>query len=132
MKKNDTKSKLKFSVLVAEDDQFYVDLFQTKLKEAGIDVAVAKDGKETMKTLHTKKPDLLILDILMPVMDGYEVLEAMKKNEKLKDVKIVVLTNLGANGETAKKVKKLGADEYIIKANISIEEMVNRVKAYLK
>lgn len=127
---NPTKS-TKAYILVAEDDKFYANVFKTKLSKEGFEVVVARDGEQTLKAARAKKPDLILLDLIMPIKDGFEALKELKADEKLEGIKVVVLTNLGQN-EDIKKAKDLGADDYFVKTNISIQEMVDKVKQYLE
>lgn len=123
-------SKLKKFVLVAEDDKFYSDVFKTKLGKEDFDVVVAADGSEALKLARERKPDLMLLDLIMPVKDGFETLKELRADQELKDIKVVVLSNLGQDADV-KKAKDLGADDYLVKTNISISEMVAKVKSYL-
>lgn len=118
-------------VLVAEDDQFYSHIYQVKLGKEGYEVRVAEDGVQTLKAAREKKPDLIILDLVMPVKDGFETLKEIRADSQLKDVKVLVLTNLGQE-EDIRRAKNLGADDYLVKTNMSIHEMMEKVKEYLK
>lgn len=125
-----TDQKLKKFVLVAEDDKFYSDVFKTKLGKEDFDVVVAADGAEALKLARERKPDLMLLDLIMPVKDGFETLKELRADQELKDVKVVVLSNLGQDADV-KKAKDLGANDYLVKTNISISEMIAKVKSYL-
>lgn len=117
-------------ILVAEDDKFYANIYQVKLAKEGYEVRVAEDGEQTLSEMKKRKPDLLLLDLIMPVKDGFEVLREMKADSILKDIKVLVLSNLGQE-EDIKKAKDLGADDYLVKTNMSIQEMMEKVKSYL-
>lgn len=127
-----SKDKKRPTILIAEDDRVYLELFQTKLKKSGYNVLVSKDGKEALRVLRSKKIDLFVLDILMPVMDGYDVLKIMQKDKKLSKIRVLVLTNLGTNGEVAKKVKKMGAIACYRKTDLTIDEMAEKINICLK
>lgn len=117
-------------VLVAEDDRFYANIYKTKLSKEGFEVAVAGDGAEALKLARQKKPSLILLDLVMPVKDGFETLKELKADASLKSIKVIVLSNLGQE-EDIKKAKDLGAHDYVVKANVSIQEMMSKVKGYL-
>ena len=123
------------SILLVEDDPFLIDIYTTKLKEAGFSVEVATDGEGGLRLITEKKFDLLILDIVLPQIDGWEILRKIK-NEKLKtknfrDLKIVVLSNLGQKDEVEKGIK-LGATKYLIKAHYTPSEVIEEIKEVLK
>lgn len=117
-------------ILVAEDDKFYGNIYKTKLTKEGFDVHVAMNGEEAMKSLHERRPDILILDLIMPIKDGFEVLKEIRSDTKLKDLKVLALSNLGQE-EDKKRVTELGVLEYLIKTNLSIQEVTAKIKKYL-
>lgn len=119
------------NILLIEDDPFLIDIYITKLKEAGFGVEVAKDGQTALKLLKRKKYDLLILDIVLPHIDGWEILERIKKQKELKDLLIVILSNLGQKQEV-KKGLDLGATKYLIKAHYKPSEIIEEIKEILK
>lgn len=114
-------------VLIVEDEQSLRDALQIKLKEEGYDVATAGDGKQAMDLLKKQKFDLMLLDILMPVMDGFSTLEAMKA-EGIK-VTTAVLSNI-SEGEEKHRAKELGAADYIIKSTETLADLVEYVKKH--
>ncbi len=115
-------------ILLVEDDPFLIDIYTTKFKEAGFSVEVASDGEEGLRKLNEEKFDLLVLDIVLPQIDGWEILRKIKN---LKDLKIVVLSNLGQKGEVEKGLK-LGATKYLIKAHYTPSQVVDEIKEVLK
>lgn len=115
-------------VLVAEDDKFYANVYKRKLEIEGYEVVIAKNGQEALDIIKTKTPDLILLDLIMPVIDGFGVLKEVKNDIKTKNIKVIVLSNLGQD-EDMEKAKKLGADEYIVKSNLTIDELMDRIKA---
>lgn len=119
------------SILLIEDDSFMIDIYTTKLKKAGFSVEVATEGEEGLKKMREKKPDLLLLDIVLPHIDGWEVLREIKADPKLKGLKVVVLSNLGQKGEVEKGLE-LGATKYLIKAHYTPTEVVEEIKKILK
>ena len=118
-------------ILLVEDDPFLIDIYTTKLKKEKFSVEVAVDGEECLSKLKETMPDLLILDIVLPNVDGWEVLRKIKANPKLKTIPVVVLSNLGQK-EEVEKGKKLGAAKYLIKAYYKPSEVIAEVKKILK
>lgn len=126
MPKND-----KVKILIIEDDPFLSEMYLTKLVQSGFDVDVASDGKTGLDKVKTLMPTLVLLDIVLPSMDGFEVLDGIKKNPKLKDTLIVLLTNLGQREDIEKGIA-LGANDYIIKAHYTPTAVVVKIKEILK
>ena len=118
-------------ILVAEDDRFYANIYRTKLAKENYEVAVVGNGAMALALAQRKKPDLILLDLIMPVKDGFETLKELKADPKLADVKVVVLTNL-EQADDIKRAKDLGAVDYIVKSNVSIHEVVEKVKELIK
>ncbi len=117
-------------LLVAEDDQFYANLYRTKLEKEGFGVVTAANGKETLELLKKHNPNLIILDLVMPEMDGFEVLKKIKEEKSLHDVPVIILSNLGQQ-EDIDRAQALGVFKYIIKSNVSIHQMVESVEEAL-
>ncbi|OGZ21846.1 MAG: hypothetical protein A3F95_02505 [Candidatus Nealsonbacteria bacterium RIFCSPLOWO2_12_FULL_39_31] len=120
-----------FSILLIEDDEFIIDIYANKLEKEGFSVAVAKDGQDALLKIKEKIFDLVLLDIVLPKFDGWQILMEIKKDERLKKTKVVILSNLGQKDEVEKGVN-LGAAKYLIKANYSPSEMVKEIKKILK
>ena len=118
------------TILLVEDDPFLIDIYATKLKEAGFEISVAEDGEEALMKIQEKKPDLVLLDIILPHTDGWEILEKIKE-QKLKGFKVVVLSNLGEK-EDIEKGMRLGADKYLVKAHLTPSEVVREIEKILK
>jgi len=114
-------------ILLIEDDSFLIDIYTTKLKEAGFSVEVASDGETAFEKLEEKKPDLVILDIVLPQINGWEVLRKIKSIPKLNDLKIIILSNLGQKEEVARGMN-LGVAKYLIKAHYTPSEVVKEIK----
>ncbi len=119
------------TILLVEDDPFLVDIYSTKLKEAGFSVQVAIDGKEALKKMKEDVPDLLLLDIVLPNFNGWEILRKIERDEKLNTLKIIVLSNLGEKQEIEKGLK-LGAARYLVKAHYTPSEVVEEIKKILE
>jgi two-component system, OmpR family, alkaline phosphatase synthesis response regulator PhoP len=113
-------------ILLVEDEQIIIDLLQKKLIEEGYDVSVAKNGEEGVKMMQEEKPDLVLLDIVMPKMGGLEVMEEMQKDPDLKRVPIVVVSNSGQPVELD-RAKRLGAKDWLIKTEFDPQEVIDKV-----
>lgn len=118
-------------VLLAEDDQFLQKMYAVKLNREGLEVDVADDGEKALAAMRSARPDIVLLDIMMPKKDGFTVLEEMKADSALKDIPVVVLSNLG-EVDDVKRAKRLGANDYLIKAHFLPSEVVEIVKKYIK
>ena len=117
-------------ILVVEDDKFLANAYRVKLEKTGFEVRIAMDGEEGSVAAAEFEPDLILLDIMLPGISGFDVLEAIRKNDKWKSVPVLILSNLG-QAEDIEKGKKLGVKEYIIKANAKINEVIELVRKYL-
>jgi len=118
-------------ILLIEDDPFLVEIYTAKLKKAGFQVVAAGDGEEGIRKMKEKTPDLLLLDIVLPSLNGWEILRNIKKDSKLSNVKVVILSNLGEREEIEKGLK-LGAVRYLVKAHYTPGEVVEEIKKILK
>jgi len=114
-------------VLLVEDDPFLIDIYTTKLKAEGFDLLSAKDGEEAMEKIKSDKPALVILDIVLPNMDGWWVLKQIKEIKGAEKPKILVLSNLGQKEEVEKGLM-LGADKYLIKSDFTPSQIVKELK----
>jgi len=118
------------SVLLIEDDPFLIDIYTTKLKEVGFSVEVASDGESGWNKLLEKKFDLLILDIVLPYVDGWEILRRIKEKQ-IENLKIVVLSNIGEKVDIEKGIR-MGVEKYLIKAHYTPSEVVKEIEKILK
>jgi len=118
------------TILLVEDDPFVVDIYTTKFKEAGFNIDVAENGEEALRKLKEKKPDLLILDIVLPNIDGWELLGKIRSDLGLEDLRVVVLSNLSKKSEVDKSVE-FGVIKYFIKAHYTPSEIVEEIKKIL-
>lgn len=118
-------------ILIIEDEELLVQALMDSFSQEGYSVDVAFDGDEGMAHIKKTKPDLILLDLLMPKRDGFYVLEHVKKNPELKMIPVVVLSNLGGD-EEIKKALSLGADDYFVKSQHPIQEILEKVKDYLE
>ena len=115
------------SILLVEDDEFLAELYATKLNLEGFEVSLAVDGEKGVKMAKEVKPDLILLDIILPKMDGFEVLKTIKQDKDLKNIPVILLTNLSQKDEV-KKGLDLGANDYLIKAHFMPSEVVKKIK----
>ena len=118
-------------VLIAEDEEFLSKVYTTTLKKAGLDVKVVRDGQQLLNEVRARLPDLIILDLIMPKMDGFEALREIKGDPKLKDIKVIILSNLEQNKDV-REITSLGVTEYVVKTNVSIHEMIDKIKVALQ
>lgn len=118
-------------ILVAEDDKMLALAYQLKLTKNGFDVRVVSDGKEALEIISSFRPDLIILDLVMPVMDGITVLRRLKEDAATRNLPVMVASNLGQSADLAKGVE-LGAIDYIVKSDISMEGLIKKIIGYLK
>ena len=120
----------KISVLLAEDDTFLADIYKKKFEMEGMKVNVCDNGEKCLTEAQKKKPDIIILDILLPKLDGFTALERLKKNPDTKAIPVLLLTNLGQK-EDVKKGLSLGAVDYLIKAHFKPSEIVDKIRKVL-
>ncbi len=118
-------------ILLIEDDTMISTMYQTKFSMEGQAIEVAMDGQTGLQKVLSLKPAVVLLDVILPKMDGFSVLSEMKKNPETKKIPVILLTNLGQD-EDVKKGKDLGADDYFVKSNHTPAEIVERVKTLLK
>jgi len=118
-------------VLVIEDDVFLANIYKTKFEMEGFKISLADNGEAGFVEIKKKKPDIVLLDILMPKMDGFAVLEKIKADEAIKSTPVILLTNLGQKDDVDKGLE-MGAAGYLIKAHFKPSEVVDKVKEVLK
>ncbi len=120
----------KKKVMIVEDDAVLVNALTLALQDEGYDITVATDGEEAEKMIPKVKPDLILLDLLLPIKSGFEVLKEVRENPETKDVSVVILTNFEQETSVDEGMR-LGAKDYIVKANIDIKDIPGIVKKYL-
>lgn len=118
-------------ILLVEDDPFLVDIYKTKFKDEGFEVEVAQEGKQALAKIEEQNPDVLLLDLVLPHLDGFELLREIRNNEKMKDLKVIILSNLSQKGEVEKGLS-MGATKYLIKAHYTPSEVVKEIKQIFK
>ena len=117
-------------VLLVDDDPFLSNLLKVRLQKENVDVILAKDGEEALNRIETEKPGLVLLDLILPKKSGFEVLEKTSVDPQLKDMPVIIISNLGQTSDI-QRGKELGAVEYYVKAKISIDDLVGKVKNFL-
>lgn len=121
----------KKTIFLIEDDFLLVRAYEAKFKKEKINAWIANDGKQALEYLSKEPPAVILLDLMLPGLSGFEVLSAIRKNSKWKNVPVLILTNLG-QAQDVEKAKQIGRiDDYIIKANVKISEVIDKVKTYL-
>jgi DNA-binding response OmpR family regulator len=118
---------MKKKILIIEDEKDLRFFIARALKEEGFEVIEAIDGEEGIEKAKKEKLDLILLDLLLPGISGYEVLARIKKDPEMEMIPVIILSNLGQQEEIEKGLK-LGAVDYLIKANFTLDEIVERVK----
>ncbi len=118
-------------ILIIEDDRFLRELISRKLSDDGFKTVEAVDGEEGIKKVKEEKPDLILLDLILPSIDGFEVLSRIKKDESVKSIPVIILSNLGQKEEVEKGLK-MGALDYLIKAHFTPGEIISKIKNNLK
>jgi len=118
-------------ILFIEDEPSLQKAISEVLTQEGFKVLSAPDGEEGLKSAKAEGPDLILLDLILPKKDGFEVLKELKADEKMKDIPVIVLTNLEGVGDVEKALE-LGATTYLVKANYKLEDVVRKIKDFLK
>lgn len=119
------------TVLIVDDDDFLLEMYTLKFKEEGFSVEIAKTGKDAIQKVNTLVLDVILLDIVLPEMDGFEILQEIRSNkQKTPRPFIIMLTNLSQKDDTDRGMR-LGADDYVVKAHFTPSEVVEKVKKLL-
>lgn len=120
----------KKKVMIVEDDAVLVNALTLALEDEGYDISVASDGEEAEKKILKEIPDLILLDLLLPIKSGFEVLKVVRGNPDTKDISVVILTNFEQETSMDEGMR-LGAKDYVVKANIDIKDIPEIVKKYM-
>lgn len=118
-------------ILVVEDDRFLLNAYAHLLEPEGYTVDIAKDGEEALEVLKTLRPDLIILDLIMPKKGGMEVLRSIRSNPALKTTPVIIATNI-SNTKDQEECERLGAVQYTIKTDVSLQQLLVLVKQTLQ
>lgn len=117
-------------ILLIEDDKFLRELMARKLLTLNYDVSVAVDGEEGLQKIKEEKPDLVLLDLILPGINGFEVLEKAKSDPNTVAIPVIILSNLG-QGDDIERGLKLGAKDFLVKAHFTPQEIVNKLQSYI-
>jgi CheY-like chemotaxis protein len=117
-------------VLLAEDDRFLRRAAEARLRRRGLDVLTAADGEEALRLARAEPLDLILLDVIMPKLEGFQVLKALKEDEATARIPVIILSNLEQERDVA-QAKALGAIAFLVKAHLSLQDLVDRVDAAL-
>lgn len=117
-------------ILIVEDDKFLVRIYKVQLEAIGYSVKIVEDGELVRSLLDEWAPDLIVLDIMMPKMDGFEVLRELEKNKKTRDIKVLALTQLQMDSDI-KLMKHLGANFYMSKRHSTYKDVIEKIQSIL-
>ena len=123
--------KNKKKILLVEDDAMISSIYKAKFEADGFEVLVAVDGINGLELAKKEKPTIIILDVILPGLDGFSVLEEIKKDKALKTIPVIVLTNLGTEDDR-KKGQEMGALDYLVKASLTPGQISEKIKQALK
>lgn len=118
-------------VVIIEDEETLLRVLQDKFRKSGFEIDVALDGEQAIPVVERSQPDLIILDLILPKKSGFEVLQLLKRDAKLKSIPIIVLSNLGQD-EDIKKALQLGANDYLVKTQHPLDEVIEKTKNLLR
>src|SRR3972149_6869058 len=118
-------------ILMVDDDKMLIDLYKERLELAGYNVEVSRDGEEGLAKIHSVKPDLVLLDIMMPKVNGYEALASIKSDPTTKNTPVIILSALMRDINKTKAVES-GADDYIIKSEAMPADVIKKIESVLK
>jgi DNA-binding response OmpR family regulator len=121
----------KAHILLVEDDVFLSNIYQKKFEMEGFKISTADNGEKGLADAKRKKPDIILLDVLLPKLDGFAVLEKLKEDPATKEIPVILLTNLGQKDDVEKGLES-GAADYLIKAHFKPSEVVDKVKKILQ
>ncbi len=121
----------KIKILLIEDDPFLLSMYATKFESENFKVIIAEDGEKGLKLAAREMPSIILLDILLPKMDGFEVLKELKNNKATGYIPVILLTNLSQKTEIEQGLS-MGAEDYLIKAHFMPSEVVEKIKEVLR
>lgn len=117
-------------IFLVEDDTFLSDIYQKKFAMEGFKISAVDNGEKALSEIKKKKPDVILLDVLLPKLDGFSVLQKLKEDDEVKGIPVILLTNLGQKDDVDKGLK-MGAADYLIKVHFKPSEVVEKVKKVL-
>lgn len=113
-------------ILIVEDDEFLLSMYSTKFEIEGYEVVMASDGEMGVEKAQKEKPGIILLDIMLPNMDGFDVLRKLKSNSETSSIPVILLTNLSQKQDVEQGLS-LGADDYLVKAHFMPSEVVDKI-----
>jgi len=116
---------------LVEDEKFFFYFLKNRLEKENLKVAIASDGEEALKCLRASSFGLILLDLILPKISGFELMEIISADPKLKKIPIMIISNLGQDKDIA-TAKNYGAIEYFVKARVSLDELVKQIKKFFK
>ncbi len=119
----------KAKVLLVDDEAFNLDFLQQALEDENYEIFIAADGQEALKKIKSEQPDLVLLDLMMPIIDGFEVLQKVKEDDMLRDIPIIIISAEHDSKSVVKGIKQ-GAEDYMTKP-ITAAQLIKKVKEYL-
>jgi CheY-like chemotaxis protein len=117
-------------ILIVEDDKIILNMYRVKFTKAGHDVQVAENGHDGLNLMKSYNPDIVLMDLMMPVMDGFTALQHAKADPQLKNIPIVILTNL-SQAEDSDKVISSGATAFLVKSDLTPAQVLEKITPYL-
>lgn len=117
-------------ILIVEDDDFLIKMYQTGLTHEGFTVITASDGEQVLALAKKEKPKIILLDLILPKKDGFEVLKELKKDAATKDMPVVILSNLGQESDVQRCMQS-GAADFLVKANFTVRGVADKVRSLL-
>lgn len=124
-------SQTKKQILLVEDEPLLGNILKQRLEREGFSVHLAVDGEEALKILKDTKPDLILLDVILPKISGFELMEKLKMDPQLQQAPVIVISNLGQESDVQKS-QSLGAIEYFVKAKVSIDDLIGKIKRFFE
>lgn len=118
------------TVLLADPDEFFAVAYKDGMEQAGFEVIVASDGHQTLEILKSEKPDAVLLELILPKVNGFEVLQSMQKSKALKKIPVIVLTSLTQASDEA-EARELGAVDFLVKSDFSVQDVLLRLQQIL-
>jgi len=119
-------------ILLVEDDSLFVKMYQKKFAHEGLELEAAYDGEEGVEKIKSEKPDLIILDLMLPKMSGSEVLKQVKDDPEANAIPVIILTNLSTSADEVTKCIQMGVKETFLKTNVTPDQVVEAIRKYVK
>jgi DNA-binding response OmpR family regulator len=114
-------------IVIVEDAELIAQLLERRLRAEGYYIFVAKDGEEGLETIQREKPDLVLLDIVLPGMNGFQIIEQLKKDRLLRDMRIIIISNSGQS-EEIEYAKEIGVSDWLVKTEFDLQEVIEKVR----